>query len=306
MSLPISFVEEGVGVRCWAEVVNFPEEKVETMRKFIQEKRATLQERGLFINTILREDVFDILDACCTVVFYPFEEDENDGFQVERPVNYGGGYHMQQFVYLNTAKGLEKQVFAVGHELGHIWKVADKIWDGALEQELPREEYEEAAMNRFAAELLMPQEEFQKSANGQLSVCRKKGKTTYFDCARIIANLMNEFCVPMAATVVRLYETKCLPGETCERLLFTGPGHLKPEEYQESFKRILNNCIKEAGYTRLQKPTFKKGIRDFPQLLRDAEKAGVFSPQKAEKLRAELEIPDVNMNETGLDETGLE
>ena len=73
-------------MRCWAEVVDFPEENVEMMRKIIQNQRSVLQERGLFVNTILREDIFDILDACCTVVFYPFEEDENDGFQVERPV----------------------------------------------------------------------------------------------------------------------------------------------------------------------------------------------------------------------------
>ena len=292
----------------WDEVVDFPEATVGEMRKIIREKRTKLQEKGLFVNTILREDIFDILDACGTVIFYPFEQDENDGFQVERPVNYGGKPHMEQFVYLNTAKCLEKQVFAVGHELGHIWNVADRLWNKDLERELPRRDNEEAAMNRFAAEMLMPREEFRKSAIGQLEAYRKRGKgtVTYHDCARITASLMNEFCVPMTSVILRFYETECLPAKTCDRLLFTGPGTISKERYQKAFKRSLNNCIEEEGYTRLQKPTYKKGIRDFAQLLREAEKRNVFSSEKARRLRADLEIPEVEEDEINLDEAGLE
>ncbi len=293
-------------MRSWDEVVFFPKEKVGLMREIIQEKREFLKEKGLFFNTVLREDIFDLLNACCTVVFYPFPQDENDGFQVARPVNYGGEPHTEQFVYLNTAKCLEKQVFAVGHELGHIWAVAERIWDENLERTLPRAKNEEAAMNRFAAELLMPEEEFRTSASSQIATCRKKGKLTYLDCIRITANLMNEFCVPAAAVVLRLYETGCLSEGTCQRLLFNGPGKVSKEKYQEIFQRMLSSYIQESGYTKLQKPTNKKGIRDFPQILREAENRGIFSPEKAAKLRDELEIPKINPEEIRLDGEGLE
>lgn len=292
----------------WNDVVDFPEEKIRVMRGIIAGKRRELKDRGLVFNTVLREDIFDLLNACCTVVFYPFPQDENDGFQVARPVSYGGEPHIEQFVYLNTAKSLEKQVFAVGHELGHIWEAADQIWDEALERTLPRGENEEAAMNRFAAELLMPEEEFRTLANSQLEACRKRGILSYVDCIHITANLMNEFCVPAASVILRFYETGCLSAEICNRLLFDGPKPEEREQYQALFQKVLRSYIQESGYTRLQKATNKRGIRDFPQLLREAEQRGVFSPEKAAALRAELEIPEpeIDTGETGLDQVGLE
>lgn len=290
----------------WHEVVSFPEETVGVMREIIREKREALKKRGLFFNTVLREDIFGLLNACCTVVFYPFPQDKNDGFQVARPVTYGEGPHMEQFVYLNTAKHLERQVFAAGHELGHIWEVADRIWDGALERVLPRRQNEEAAMNRFSAELLMPEEEFRTSADGQLEACRKKGGLNYFDCIRITANLMNEFCVPAAAVVLRFYETGCLTAGACERLLFTGPSDMEQARYLRAFQDALDIYIEEGGYTQLQKPTNRKGIRDFPQFLREAEARGAFSPQRAARLREELGIPQIGTEESRLGQEGLE
>lgn len=295
-------------MQSWDDVVDFPEEKIRVMREIIAEKRRDLKDRGLVFNTVLREDIFDLLNACCTVVFYPFPQDENDGFQVARPVTYGGRPHIEQFVYLNTAKALEKQVFAVGHELGHIWEVADRIWDGDLERALPRAKNEEDAMNRFAAELLMPEEEFRTLANGQLDACRKKGRLSYPDCIRITANLMNEFCVPAASVILRFYETGCLSAAACNRLLFDGPKKGKKDEYQELFQKLLKGYIREGGYTRLLNPTHKKGIREFPQILREAEERGIFSPEKAAALRAQLEIPEpeIDTAENGLGEVGLE
>lgn len=295
-------------MRSWDDVVVFPKEKVRLMREIIRRKREGFRNQGLVFNTVLREDIFDLLNACCTVVFYPFLQDENDGFQVARPVTYGGGPHIEQFVYLNTAKALEKQVFAVGHELGHIWEVADQLWDEALEQVLPRAKNEEAAMNRFAAELLMPEEEFRTLANGRLETCRKKGPLTYQNCIHITADLMNEFCVPATSVILRFYETGCLSDAACNRLLFDGPKKEKRDEYQKQFQKVLESYIRESGYTRLLSPTHKKGIRDFPQILREAEDRGVFSPEKAAALRAELGIPkpEIDTEETGLDEVGLE
>lgn len=290
----------------WEKVIDFPDEKIEQMQQIIEEKRRQPELSGLFVNKILREDIFDILDACCTVVFYPLpESEENDGFQVSRAVDYGGE-HIEQFVFLNTAKPLEKQVFTAGHELGHIWDVADQIWDDELEKIFPRLETEEAAMNRFSAELLMPQEQFQKSAQEQLNAYRENGKIKIINGIRVVASLMNEFCVPAHAVVRRLYETKCLSRKSCEQLLFTGAGKTNPEEYQIIFQETLHNCIEEGGYTRLNKPTNKRGIKDFPQILNEAEKKDIFSKEQAERLRTLLSIPTIDEEKDGLDSESLE
>lgn len=288
----------------WEETwVDFPEGTVALMRRLIDERKKDPNLAAFFVNTILREDIFNILDTCCTVVYYPLDTDEeNDGFQVIRPVDYGDRRDVH-FVYLNTAKPLEKQVFAAGHELGHIWNIAEEIWrDGTLEKIHPRADSEEAAMNRFAAELLMPSSMFHKAAMEQMSLYRKNGTLTYLSGIRVIANLMNEFCVPARAAGFRLYETGCLSKESCERLLFIGPDPktITRERYQASFQRALRDCIQEGGYTRLNKATNKKGIKDFPALLNEAEAKGKLSPQRITALRKAWDIPVIDEVESGL------
>ena len=40
--------------------------------------------RNIFPNRLLREDVLDLLDRYCTVVYYPLEEEErNNGFRIK-------------------------------------------------------------------------------------------------------------------------------------------------------------------------------------------------------------------------------
>lgn len=281
-------------------MLEFPPEKIEIMREVIAEKRASKELEGFFINQILREDIFNILDACCTVIYRPFPDEDNDGFHVSYPVDYAGYDSFDgcaHFVFLNTAKPLEKQVFATGHELGHIWNVADSIWDRSFSAITPRtKENEEAAMNRFAAELLMPEKQFTESAEGQLKYYRENRKLKVVDAFRMIACLMNEFCVPAQAVILRLYETGCLTPEVCEQLLHTGPHNVKdltPEAYQDFFGKMLNACIQEGGYTRLRHPTMKHGIKGFPKILDEAAQKGVLPFEKIRQLRELLEIPDI-------------
>ena len=292
-------------MQSWDTLVDFPDETVDKMRQIISEKKAAHDLEGFFVNTILREDIFDILDACCTVIYFPLEDEDNDGFQVSRAVDYDGE-HMQMFVFLNTAKPLEKQIFAAGHELGHLWNVADTIWTTQLEKQFPRKENEEAAMNRFSAELLMPEKTFYQSASSLLkSYQTADGKIKIIDGIRVIASLMNEFCVPDHAIVRRLYETKCLSKESCIKLRFTGPNEAYSETYEDTFHKVLKACIDEGGYTRLNKPTLKRGIKDFPLVLNAIEQKGVFSPQKIENLRKQLNIPAIDRQEGELADKSL-
>ena len=285
------------------ELVDFPQETILKMQDIIAEKKQAPELKRLFVNTILREDIFDILESCCTVVYFPLsDEEENDGFQVARAVDYGKqGAHEEMFVFLNTAKPLEKQVFTAGHELGHIWGVADSIWNSELGSQIPRSmANEEAAMNRFSAELLMPTEQFKQSANAQLESYRVDGKIKIINGIRVIASLMNEFCVPANAVGRRLYETKCLPKQSCEKLMFTGPGRVSSGEYQRIFQDALRDCIEEGGYTRLNKPTKKYGIKEFPSILSKVEEKHIFSQERIKNLRSQLHIPVIDEKEDGL------
>lgn len=292
-------------MQSWDTLVDFPDEAIDEMRQIISAKRDSPELKSFFVNTILREDIFDILDACCTVIYFPLEGEDNDGFQVSRTVDYDGE-HMQKFVYLNTAKPLEKQIFAAGHELGHLWNVADIIWNAQLEKQFPRKENEEAAMNRFSAELLMPEKTFYQSASSLLkSYQTADGKIKIIDGIRVIASLMNEFCVPDHAIVRRLYETKCLSRESCIKLRFTGPNETYSKTYEETFHKILKACIDEGGYTRLNKPTLKRGIKDFPLVLNAIEQKGIFSQKKIENLRKQLNIPAIDRQEGELADKNL-
>lgn len=277
------------------KIVDLPQEKVADLTDIIAEKRAGLKDVGLYVNDIVREDIFDILANYCTVVYFPLPDEENDGFHITMPVDYKEGGAQEHFVFLNTEKPLEKQVFAAAHELGHIWVSENEFWSGGLEETLPRNrDHVEAVMNRFAAELLMPEEWFGKSADEQLRKYEKADHRIFLaDAFRVVASLMDEFCVPAQAVICRFYETKLLKKEACQQLL-TGPvGKIEPQVYHHFFDFMVEQCVKEGGYTKLLKSTRRKGIKDFPVVLTEVERSGLFSPQKVEKLREMLGIPTI-------------
>lgn len=277
-------------------IIDLPVEKVKELNDIIEQKRAELKEKNLYINRIPREDIFNILDNYCTVVFYPLPAGEsNDGFHVTMPVDYNdcGEEH---FVFLNTAKHREKQVFAAAHELGHIWVEEDIFWDDTLEQMLPREKKEnvDAVMNCFAAELLMPREIFQRSAYALLQKFDTGDhKISYIDLFRAVACLMDEFCVPAQAVICRFYEVQLLEKNVCQELL-TGPRDQKlPIDYSELFGKMVELCVQEGGYTGLLKNSEKRGIREFPEVLNEVEQKGLFSEQTIAQLREVLDLPKI-------------
>lgn len=86
---------------------------------------------------------------------------------------------------INTNNTIEKQVYIAAHELGHVWKIDEKVLakcDGNIDSE--------AIINRFAAELLMPAELFvwifDKSAEVfGLSQGSNKGKRFLYICLMV-------------------------------------------------------------------------------------------------------------------------
>lgn len=62
-------------------------------------------------NAIVRDDIFTILEKHCTVLYYPIEDERNCGFHIKKIVNDT----LEEFIYINTAKPLEEQIFAAAH-----------------------------------------------------------------------------------------------------------------------------------------------------------------------------------------------
>lgn len=266
-------------------VADFLPQVVETMRTIIRQKQADQALKDEFVNPILREDIFHLLSKCCTVIYYPLEQEENDGFHISLPVNE----EICHFVYINTAKKLEKQIYAAAHELGHIWNVDDTLRAEGLD--LPKDhDKEDAAMNRFAAELLMPEDLFRSAAYKKLvELQMEPGKISEENMFRAIAYLMDEYFVPFEAAVRRMEEVGILNGDTCRWLI--------KERYKKedgSGKKLLEDCISEGGYTKLQANiNYKRAITGFPELLNEVDAKGLFTPGKVSRLRELLNLPKV-------------
>lgn len=185
-------------------------ERIKFTRKVIKEIQKLAEElknqSGIFENNgIIRDDVFNILQQIenCTVVYYPIEseasEDGCDGCHVERNVK---GKPMQ-LVYINTANTRERQAFSAAHELGHIWNV-----DGRLKERLPELDIDvEAVINRFAAELLMPERVFIEQGRDKMKeFLNEEHAIKLLDMIKVVVYLMNYFFVPYKAVVLRLVE----------------------------------------------------------------------------------------------------
>ncbi len=257
----------------------------ETIVKGIQDQVKKIKTEYGIVNEIIRDDVFSILQGMenCNVLYYPLT-DEIDGCHIEKVVHG----RLEQFVFINTSNHREKQAFVAAHELGHIWKVDEK-----LQEMLPNEEIVcEEVVNRFAAELLMPEALFQKATNEYLSKIGYQGpKITSEDLVKLIAYLMNYFYVPYMAVVYRFNELHRLNRKYNDRL----------KRYKDS--EILQEVIRTEQYTRLNIITNLKSLDNLKEYLTQAERDGYISASKAAAIRSEFEIVQSNDDDDEAEET---
>ena len=113
-------------------LAQLPTEQVACIRNFIDQKKQEDKYLPYCANPILREDIFVLLDQCCTVVYFPVDDQTNNGFHVRYPEG--------DIVYINTNQTKEKQIFTAAHELGHIWGLEDYIQEQITENENYRPE----------------------------------------------------------------------------------------------------------------------------------------------------------------------
>lgn len=249
-------------------------ESIKKLQIFIDE----IKKNEKIDNAVIRDDVFSILEKKCTVLYFPLEDDDIDGFHIERMING----QKKDFVFINSAKKTEKQIFIAAHELGHLFKVINKIDKKELKCNENKKDFEETVVNRFAAELLMPEVIFQQKINEKLSEMDYDGKKiSYTNLARLTAFLMSYFYVPLKAILIRYHEVGRIDFEAVEML-----------SRDKKFNELLLHMIDEGGYTRLNKIPKTKGIKDLPMLLKSAKDNDIFSKDYLKVLKDAFSIKD--------------
>lgn len=266
---------------------------VNAIKQFIKEKKEKDKLNIAFPNSLLKDDALELLDRYCTVVYYPLENEKNNGFHITNVPDKNG--EVRQFVFINTAQTMEKQVFTAAHELGHIWEVDEYVARKCnihLNNEL-----REHIINRFAAELLIPEEQFVKMFTSEYeNLAKENGKISIVNMLRLIARLMNFFFVPMKSVVLRFSELQIIDDEVKELLL--GRGEVQERLIQDK----LNDIIIEDGYTKISNSSNKKWIDGLAEMLDKAEASKALPEMKINRMRAAFNLPS-KTNENDLDST---
>lgn len=281
-----------------------PENIVNCINDFRTKKWSELQLEKEYVNALLREDIFSLLEKFCVVLYYPLDDETNNGFHIDNLPIFSGD--ISEVVFINTNQTTEKQIFTAAHELGHIWHLDEYI----TEQIGHRPDYTtiEKIMNRFAAELMIPTDHFKTVLGKAILANQQSPEGDKSNIIKIIAHLMNEFFVPYKSIVWRLFELGFLSEAHFDTLC---PANDCCSDDDPSLRKVyvyLYNCIKEEGYDKLLQRTQKKYIKDFSDYLKKAELKGNISSSKITLLREEFDIPsetpDVPVNDISFDQEG--
>ncbi len=233
-------------------------------------------------NKIIKDDIFRILEKHCIVVYYPISDEiKNRGFHIKRFLEG----RLTDFVYINTAKTTAEQVFAAAHELGHVWRVADEVWEKLDTNEVLTEEIEEKIVGRFAAELLMPEIEFKKTFIAHIKGLEFDPLHIRLDeLIRVMVMQMSDFMVPYEAVRRRMLETHIISDEI---------GDILCADDNEAINATIDAYLKDLN-TALDQASEKKTIPGLRDLLDKAEASGAVSDYVLSKIKADFSVEDVN------------
>lgn len=238
-----------------------------------------IKQECIINNTAIKDSIFSILENNCTVLYYPFDNENNRGFHTKKIV----GNELKDFVYINTAKPIAEQIFTAAHEFGHIWSVGEKVWGFLKYETKPTEDEIEDITNLFAAELLMPTSEFKKAFVAHIKDLGIEDDIIKFEeLIQVIALLMEDFMVPCRAVIKRFKETSIISEETEEQLL----------SIEGEVSKIVDILMKDRN-TYLGSRTKVKTISGIRGLIEEAEKEDNVDTYLLMKMKKEFQFRDV-------------
>ncbi len=253
------------------------EEIVTVIQQFIADKK---REKNI-VNEIIRDDVFAVLKSECVVLYFALNDDRIEGCHVIKPVNG----RMEQFVFINTTKAVQEQTWTAAHELGHVWKVDLYVKEILNQPNLNSE----ALVNRFAAELLLPEAIFGKEVDNKLREYGYEGPRMSAEMmVRMVTYLMNYFCTPYKAIIRRFIELGYIE-ENAEQQFLKGF-----EEQKELYERL----IVENQYTRLETVNKAYSIANIEQDISMLEKNEIYSDKKISRLREMFHLKGTRIEES--------
>lgn len=236
---------------------------VRLIQEFIEKKRKEKQ----IINAVIRDDVFSVLDNECNVLYYSLD-DEIEGCHILKPVNG----KLEQFVFINTSKVVQEQVWTAAHELGHVWNVDQYVKEKSDECI----ENCEKIVGRFAAEFLMPEQIFDKEVNSKLSELQFSGnQMSQQVMVELVTHLMNFFCTPYKSVIIRFVELGYVSEDD-------------EEKYLEGFEQnvsMYQRLIRENQYTRLEEQKVVYAIGNIQKELDFLEKRGALKKPYVQRVR---------------------
>ena len=242
---------------------------VSRIQRIIMQKQ---QELKISYNDV-RTDVFSILKReNCVILYYPIDDKKCSGCHIERTIN---GKKIQ-CIFINTIDKIERQRFTAAHELGHMWRVDDLVKNNICDLHTSREDI----INRFAAELLMPQEKFRKELKTYINHNIFSDKISCKDFLYLVAYLMNVFFTPYKSVLKRLMEFKFISQRTYEFMC----------KYNNS--EDLEFILKEKQYIQFAiNNKESKMMGDLPNLLEKAYQSELISKTKLEAIQSQFDIP---------------
>lgn len=262
------------------KTINYCDDNLENcIKEFIDksfEEKKLLDE---FQNSILREDVLKLLDKFCTVIYYPLPQEKNNGFHINDVPCCG---QINNFVFINTAQTIEKQIFTAAHELGHIWDVYECVKKTYPGNDLPSSE---VITNRFAAILLMPKDAFKVRYQACVEKYVKDDRITVLDMYKVIVSLMDYFFVPRKSVILRMVELGLISYDNTASILL-GENSIS----ENILETVTSRLLQDYGCDAFIRPTNKKWIEGLSALLDEAEKLSTLPTAKIDSLRKQFNL----------------
>lgn len=252
---------------------------IDRVVKLIPPVIVELKKEYAFSNDAIKDGIFRLLEKHCTVVYYPLNNEKTRGFHVKRFVKD----KREDFVFINTANPVSEQIFGAAHELGHVWEVANKILKEMPGQSFTSDE-EEIIINRFAAELLMPQDIFRHSFFIHLDDMHLNAESLKLeDLIKLAVMQMNDYMVPYEAVRRRLVETKIISSQVSDIL----------DKHRATISEVVKLFAQDQN-TMLDRVTAKKTIPGLRTMLEQIENNKLLDDYTICKIKKDFDIDSVS------------